>query len=109
MTSGAASRASRATTRRSTRRCWNRCGRSRRRTGRQPAQIALAWVQQRAQVHGLPVVPIPGTRKRSRLEENTGATRITLTEDELALLEPIAGRVVGDRYPEMTSLSDTRE
>ncbi|MCX4509262.1 aldo/keto reductase [Streptomyces sp. NBC_01619] len=77
--------------------------------GATPAQIALAWVQQRAQVHGLPVVPIPGTRKRSRLEENTGATRITLTEDELALLEPIAGRVVGDRYPEMTSLSDTRE
>ncbi|WP_244217708.1 aldo/keto reductase, partial [Streptomyces carpinensis] len=57
------------------------------------AQIALAWVQQRAAVHGLPIVPIPGTRKPSRVEENLAATRIVLTEDELALLEPIAGQV----------------
>ncbi len=41
------------------------------------AQIALAWLQQRAQAHGLTVVPIPGTRKRSRLLENAAATRIT--------------------------------
>ncbi|GFH34246.1 aldo/keto reductase [Streptomyces pacificus] len=77
--------------------------------GATPAQIALAWVQQRAGVHGLPVVPIPGTRSRVRLEENAAATRITLTQDELALLEPIAGRVVGDRYPDMSSTSDSRE
>ncbi|MEV4915735.1 aldo/keto reductase [Streptomyces tirandamycinicus] len=73
------------------------------------AQIALAWVQQRAEVHGLPVVPIPGTRSRGRLGENVAATRITLTQDELALLEPIAGQVVGDRYPDMSSTSDSRE
>ncbi|MCC3766943.1 aldo/keto reductase [Streptomyces sp. UNOC14_S4] len=73
------------------------------------AQIALAWVQQRAQAHGLAVVPIPGTRKRSRLEENTAATRITLTEDELASLEPIAAKVSGDRYPDMTFTSAGRE
>ncbi|MFD9969354.1 aldo/keto reductase [Streptomyces sp. NPDC059017] len=77
--------------------------------GATPAQIALAWVQQRAGVHGLPVVPIPGTRRRGRLEENVAATRITLTQDELALLEPIAGRVVGDRYPDMSSTSEARE
>ncbi|MER7815563.1 aldo/keto reductase [Streptomyces sp. NPDC096153] len=77
--------------------------------GATPAQIALAWVQQRADVHGLPVVPIPGTRRRGRLEENVAATRITLTPDELALLEPIAGRVVGERYPDMSSTSDSRE
>lgn len=59
------------------------------------AQVALAWVQQRAQVHGLTVVPIPGTRKRSRLLENVAATRLTLTPEELALLEPIAGQVAG--------------
>ncbi|UUN26712.1 aldo/keto reductase [Streptomyces sp. FIT100] len=77
--------------------------------GATPAQIALAWVQQRAAVHGLTVVPIPGTRKRSRLEENVAATRIVLSEEELALLEPIAGRVVGSRYLDMSATSDSRE
>ncbi|MFI1965227.1 aldo/keto reductase [Streptomyces pathocidini] len=72
-------------------------------------QIALAWVQQRAQMHGLPVVPIPGTRKRSRVEENTAATRITLTDEELALLEPIADKVAGARYPDMSLSSASRE
>ncbi|MFB6703519.1 aldo/keto reductase [Streptomyces sp. NPDC056333] len=73
------------------------------------AQVALAWVQQRAEVHGLTVVPIPGTRKRSRLLENVGATRLTLTPEELAVLEPIAGQVAGDRYPDMSSTSAARE
>ncbi|MER7513659.1 aldo/keto reductase [Streptomyces lavendulae] len=77
--------------------------------GASPAQIALAWVQQRAAVHGLTVVPIPGTRKPERVAENTAATRITLTAAELALLEPIAGRVAGDRYPDMTFSSAARE
>ncbi|MEU0394819.1 aldo/keto reductase [Streptomyces sp. NPDC006208] len=72
-------------------------------------QVALAWVQQRAQVHSLAVVPIPGTRKASRLLENVGATRLTLSEDELAALEPIAGQVAGDRYPDMSSTSAARE
>ncbi|MEU9062941.1 aldo/keto reductase [Streptomyces sp. NPDC048430] len=73
------------------------------------AQVALAWVQQRAQVHGLTVVPIPGTRKRSRLLENVAATRLTLTEQELELLEPIAGQVAGDRYPDMSNTATARE
>ncbi|OKK19421.1 aldo/keto reductase [Streptomyces sp. CB00455] len=77
--------------------------------GASPAQIALAWVQQRAAVHGLTVVPIPGTRKAARLRENAAATRITLTAAELARLEPIADRVAGDRYPDMGSTSAARE
>ncbi|MET7856537.1 aldo/keto reductase [Streptomyces sp. NPDC005318] len=77
--------------------------------GATAAQVALAWVQQRAEVHGLTVVPIPGTRKRSRLLENVGATRLTLTPEELAVLEPIAGQVAGDRYPDMSSTSAARE
>ncbi|MET7487370.1 aldo/keto reductase [Streptomyces sp. NPDC005538] len=72
-------------------------------------QIALAWVQQQAQVHGLPVVPIPGTRRATRVEENTGATRIVLTDEELSLLEPIAAKVAGDRYPDMRFASASRE
>ncbi|RST18046.1 aldo/keto reductase [Streptomyces sp. WAC05374] len=74
-----------------------------------PAQVALAWVQQRAEVHGLTVVPIPGTRKRARLLENAAATRIRLGRDELALLEPVAAQVAGDRYPDMSFTSAARE
>jgi aryl-alcohol dehydrogenase-like predicted oxidoreductase len=55
------------------------------------------------------VVPIPGTRKPSRLLENAAATRITLTAEELALLEPIAGQVAGDRYADMSLTSAARE
>ncbi|MFE9818491.1 aldo/keto reductase [Streptomyces sp. NBC_00236] len=77
--------------------------------GATAAQVALAWVQQRAQVHGLAVVPIPGTRKSSRLLENVGATRLTLSAEELALLEPIAGQVAGDRYPDMSNTATARE
>ncbi|MFD4968706.1 aldo/keto reductase [Streptomyces sp. NPDC058424] len=73
------------------------------------AQIALAWVQQRSSVHGLPVVQIPGTRKPSRVEENVAATRIVLTEEELALLEPIAAKVSGTRYADMSFTSRGRE
>ncbi|MFH9467235.1 aldo/keto reductase [Streptomyces clavifer] len=77
--------------------------------GATAAQVALAWVQQRSQVHGLTVVAIPGTRRRSRLLENVGATRLTLTEQELRSLEPIAARVAGDRYPDMSSTATARE
>ncbi|NUS91742.1 MAG: aldo/keto reductase [Nocardia sp.] len=73
------------------------------------AQIALAWVQARAQVHGLPVVPIPGTRRRTRLAENAGAATVTLTAAELERLEPIAGQVAGQRYPDMSLTSAGRE
>ncbi|MFD0314761.1 aldo/keto reductase [Streptomyces flavalbus] len=72
-------------------------------------QIALAWVHQQSAVHGLPLVPIPGTRKPSRVEENVAATAIVLTEEELAQLEPIAGQVAGDRYADMRFASAGRE
>ncbi|MEU9477857.1 aldo/keto reductase [Streptomyces sp. NPDC048191] len=77
--------------------------------GATPGQIALAWVQQRATIDGLPVVPIPGTRKPNRVEENVAASAITLTAEELALLEPIAGKVAGDRYADMSFTSAGRE
>ncbi|MEU3571231.1 aldo/keto reductase [Kitasatospora sp. NPDC036755] len=73
------------------------------------AQVALAWVQQQAEVHGLAVVPIPGTRKRSRLAENAAAATLRLSAEELALLEPVADRVAGNRYADMTGTSASRE
>ncbi|MFF3543409.1 aldo/keto reductase [Streptomyces platensis] len=77
--------------------------------GATPGQIALAWLHQQATARGLAVVPIPGTRKRSRVAENTAATRIRLTEQDLAQLEPIAGQVAGARYADMTFTSAGRE
>ncbi|MFF5715479.1 aldo/keto reductase [Streptomyces buecherae] len=73
------------------------------------AQVALAWVHQRSRVHDLAVVPIPGTRKRSRLDENLAAADLTLDAAELAALEPIAGRVAGGRYADMTFTAVGRE
>ncbi|MFL1377504.1 MULTISPECIES: aldo/keto reductase [unclassified Nocardiopsis] len=73
--------------------------------GATPGQVALAWVHHRANVWGLPVVPIPGTRRVERLEENAAAAGLALTEADLAALEGIAGAVTGTRYPDMTLTS----
>ena len=61
------------------------------------AQLALAWVLSR----GSDVVPIPGTRRRARLEENAAAAAVTLTPSDLAHLEEAAppGAAAGTRYP----------
>jgi aryl-alcohol dehydrogenase-like predicted oxidoreductase len=74
-----------------------------------PAQVALAWVHQQDEVHQLSVVPIPGTRKRSRLEENVAAVTLRLTKEELEALEPIASQVSGGRYSDMNFTSAARE
>jgi aryl-alcohol dehydrogenase-like predicted oxidoreductase len=63
-----------------------------------PAQIALAWLL--AQKPWL--VPIPGTTKLHRLEENIGATVVELTRDDIRELESAASKIAvqGARYPE---------
>src|SRR5213076_930388 len=48
-----------------------------------PAQIALAWVLQKGDY----IVPIPGTKRRKYLEENLGAANISLTQDEMRVLD----------------------
>src|ERR1700735_1878107 len=63
-----------------------------------PAQIALAWVYAQQERLGVPVVPIPGTKRVKWLEQNIAALDVSLTEDELALLDPLGGRVSGARY-----------
>ncbi len=63
-----------------------------------PAQVALAWVYAQADRLGVPLVPIPGTKRVKWLEQNVAAMDITLTEDELAILDPLAGQVTGARY-----------
>lgn len=63
-----------------------------------PAQIALAWLL--AQKPG--IVPIPGTTKLARLEENIGSTRVQLTPEDLLEIDTASAKIAiqGDRYPE---------
>ncbi len=59
------------------------------------AQLALAWLYTRADSLEARTVPIPGTRKRSRLEQNLAAASIRLSAAEMAALEPLAAAVQG--------------
>jgi aryl-alcohol dehydrogenase-like predicted oxidoreductase len=63
-----------------------------------PAQIALAWLLAQKPW----IVPIPGTTKLHRLEENTGAAAVELTPDDLRQLKTAASKIAveGARYPE---------
>jgi aryl-alcohol dehydrogenase-like predicted oxidoreductase len=63
-----------------------------------PAQVALAWVHAQAGRLGVPVVPIPGTKRVKWLEQNIGALDVTLSAGDLAILDPLADKVVGARY-----------
>ncbi len=70
-----------------------------------PAQLVLAWLL----AQGPFIVPIPGTTKLDRLEENLRATAIQLTSDDLAAIDRAASQIniVGDRYPtEVRACSD---
>ncbi|HEV2641123.1 MAG TPA: aldo/keto reductase [Candidatus Elarobacter sp.] len=61
--------------------------------GATPAQIALAWVLSR----GEQVVPIPGTTKAARVDENAGALAVHLDDDDQRALDALAERAAGDR------------
>ncbi|MET8830472.1 aldo/keto reductase [Streptomyces sp. NPDC004610] len=63
-----------------------------------PAQIALAWVHARGEQLGVPVVPIPGTRRVKWLEQNAAAASIALTPEDVTTLDALAEKVVGGRY-----------
>jgi aryl-alcohol dehydrogenase-like predicted oxidoreductase len=68
-----------------------------------PSQLALAWVLSR----GDDIVPIPGTKRRTYVEENAAAVGIELTPDEIERLErafPV-GVTAGDRYPDMSTVN----
>ncbi|MEH1935706.1 MAG: aldo/keto reductase [Nostoc sp.] len=67
------------------------------------SQLALAWLF----AQGEDIVPIPGTKRRTYLEENVAATEITLTEQELNRLEAVAPKDVaaGERYSDMSSVN----
>jgi aryl-alcohol dehydrogenase-like predicted oxidoreductase len=68
-----------------------------------PGQLALAWVVNQ----GPDIVPIPGTKRRTYLEENVAAATIELTPSDLARLDQAApkGATAGDRYPDMSTVN----
>ena len=61
-------------------------------------QVAIAWTAAQSVRLGIPVVPIPGTKRVKWIEENAAALDVLLTESDLAALEPLAARVTGARY-----------
>jgi aryl-alcohol dehydrogenase-like predicted oxidoreductase len=68
--------------------------------GATPAQVALAWLM----AQGDDIVPIPGTKRVSRLEENAAAAGLVLTPDQVARLSAIRPPV-GDRYADMSPIN----
>ena len=73
------------------------------------AQVALAWLLAQGKRFGLPVVPIPGTRKAARIDENLGALHLTLTPAQLEVLDAAAAAVVGLRAANPGWVSQGRE
>src|SRR3954467_4976465 len=70
-------------------------------------QLALAWVMAQSGRPGNPsIVPIPGTKRVSYLEENAAAADVELTEEDLRALDEAAphGATAGDRYPDMSTV-----
>jgi aryl-alcohol dehydrogenase-like predicted oxidoreductase len=66
-----------------------------------PGQLALAWVLAR----GEDIVPIPGTKRRTYLEQNLAATDVVLTDSDIAWLDDNIGQPAGDRYADMRTVN----
>jgi len=68
-----------------------------------PSQLALAWVL----AQGGDMVPIPGTKRRTYLEENVAATKVQLSKSDLARVEEVApkGFAAGGRYHDMSTVN----
>jgi aryl-alcohol dehydrogenase-like predicted oxidoreductase len=74
----------------------DRVGELARAKGSTPAQLALAWLLAR----GNDIIPIPGSTRIERVEENAGATRVLLSPEDIRSLDALGPTVAGDRYAE---------
>jgi len=74
--------------------------------GATPGQLALAWLL----AQGEEIVPIPGTKRRSYLEESVAAVEIVLTPDDVRRIDAVApkGSAAGERYPAQTMTTINR-
>jgi aryl-alcohol dehydrogenase-like predicted oxidoreductase len=66
--------------------------------GATAGQVAIAWTVAQSGRLGIPVVPIPGTKRVKWIEENAAAPDVELTDSDLAALESLAAQVIGARY-----------
>jgi aryl-alcohol dehydrogenase-like predicted oxidoreductase len=73
------------------------------------AQVALAWLRYRADELGVASVPIPGTRRAARVQENLNSLDVALTNDQLARLDSTADVVSGSRFADLAWVSAGRE
>jgi aryl-alcohol dehydrogenase-like predicted oxidoreductase len=73
------------------------------------AQVALAWVYASGCRLGVPVVPIPGTRKAHRIDENAATVALTLSDESLTLLDGLYAGVEGERASDPLYISRGRE
>ena len=79
------------------------------REGLSRAQVALAWLYARGRQLGIPLVPIPGTRRSERVDENAAAVGALLSAETIADLDGIASLVEGERAPATNGISAFRE
>jgi aryl-alcohol dehydrogenase-like predicted oxidoreductase/2-polyprenyl-6-methoxyphenol hydroxylase-like FAD-dependent oxidoreductase len=77
--------------------------------GSTAAQVALAWLRYRADALGVASVPIPGTRRANRVEENLGSLTVNLTPAQLDTLDTAAASVSGHRFADLSWVSAGRE
>jgi aryl-alcohol dehydrogenase-like predicted oxidoreductase len=77
--------------------------------GATAAQVALAWLRYRADELGVASVPIPGTRRASRVGENLGSLSVTLTPEQLVSLDAASKQVSGHRSVFSEWVSSARE
>jgi aryl-alcohol dehydrogenase-like predicted oxidoreductase len=77
--------------------------------GATPAQVALAWLRHRAETFGVASVPIPGTRRAARIDENLESLSVSLSAAQIERLSAAGESVSGDRYADMRSVGTGRE
>jgi aryl-alcohol dehydrogenase-like predicted oxidoreductase len=71
--------------------------------------LCLAWLIDKGERLGLPVVPIPGTRRPERIDENVGALSVQLDDTVITALDAIAAQVAGARSADPNWISAGRE
>ena len=77
--------------------------------GATAAQVALAWLRYRAEQLGVRSVPIPGTRRASRIDENLASLAVALTPQQLSALDAAGAAVSGARYAGTSSVGSEQE
>jgi aryl-alcohol dehydrogenase-like predicted oxidoreductase len=78
-------------------------------TGLTQAQVSLAWLKAKGRAFGLPVVPIPSTRRPAYIAQNLASAAVTLTDEHIAVLDDVAAVVAGARTREPGWISSSRE